>query len=213
MFKTQLLLASMLVALAIGAVTATSASAASFLLESGTTAELAEEPTLKKNVLLEATGEPTIECSKLQMEHGIVTNGSPILKIASIRFDGCKDKSEAGCEVVTLKTKEVKDTLEETEKVEDDTVEKFAPASGKEILSFTLKKKGAETCSHTEKLLLVGDFVSKPEENGGDEGSHALGFGVTSSSKELEYGDQLLPAILEFVLAWRLLQSIGWALR
>ncbi len=55
--------------------------------------------------------------------------------------------------------------------------------------------------------------MSKPEDNEANEDNHNLGFAVTSSSKELEYGDQLVFASFNFQFGWSLLVIGRWSLR
>jgi hypothetical protein len=202
------LVISMLIVPAICAVAAASASAASFDLGSGSTAEFAQEPTVTENLVLSAKGEPEIECSKVQLEHGIVTNGSPTVKIESIHFDGCTDESESACKVGTVETKPIKDTLEETTG-KGDTIEKFTPSTGKEFANFKLT---GESCKTTEELKLDGDFVSRKEDNEESEDTHKVGFSVTSESDELEYGDQLVFAAFRVGLNWGFVSIIPWGL-
>jgi hypothetical protein len=181
-------------------------SSAEFKLAEGhESGELKEEPTVNSPLVLEAEKEPTIECSKMKIKKGVVKNDSPEATIQSIHFESCVDKSEASCEVPTIATVELKDTLQ-PDGPKGDTDEKFAPKGGTgeepEIASFTLKNKGSETCNETNELELAGDFISKQEDNEGSEDIHNLGIAVSPESKELKYGDQLRAAAFYINYAW-----------
>jgi hypothetical protein len=179
-----------------------------FRLAEGTTRELAKEAKVSENLLLKATGEPTIECSKIQFEKGIITNDSPIATFKSIRFEGCVDKSDEKCTVPTIATAELKDTLQE-DGSKGETDEKFKPKSGNEIAHFKLE--GAE-CNETKELKLEGDFISKREDNEKSEDEHKLGIAVMPASDELEYGDQLVPALFCTSYGWFTSVSTFWYL-
>jgi hypothetical protein len=190
---------------------------ADFVLEEGTkTAEFEKEATVETPLKLEAENEPTIECSKMQIEKGVVTNGSPEVAIKSVHFEGCADKSEASCEVPTIETGELQDTLEAqgvNGKGEKETDEKFKPKSGEVIAEFKLKNKGGEECKEREKTLKIeGDFISKKEDNDKSEKEHDLGIAVTPESKELKYGDQTVFAFFSINFHWRLTALIVWYL-
>jgi hypothetical protein len=215
MSKAKLLLASMLLVFAISAIATASASAqADFKLgekegKQLTSDEFAEETKVKSNLKLEAEGEPTIECSKMQIDDGVVTNDSPEATIKSLHFDGCVDKSaEKTCEVPTIETTELKDTLQE-DGPKGDTDEKFAPKSGEEIAHFKLK---GEKCAEKNELKIEGDFISKQEDNENPEDEHKLGIGVTPESKELKYGDQLSFGFFSISFGWSMRITVTWFL-
>ena len=101
MSKVKLLLASMLLVFALGAIAAASASAeetAEFRiegLEKGVNVEFAETVEVSSPLLLAAEGEnekkekekePTIECSKMKIEKGTIKNDSPEITIKSFRL-------------------------------------------------------------------------------------------------------------------------------
>jgi hypothetical protein len=183
-----------------------------FKLEGRTSDEFAEEAKVKENPLLEAEGEPTIECSKIKFDDGAITNNSPEATFKSIHFEGCVDKSaEATCEVPTIETAELKDTLQE-DGAKGETDEKFAPKSGDEIAHFKLKGKEGKECSETNELKLEGDFISKQEDNENPEDEHNLGIDVTPESKELEYGDRLSFASFRISFSWHLSIEANWFL-
>ncbi|HXB65816.1 MAG TPA: hypothetical protein VNV42_13180 [Solirubrobacteraceae bacterium] len=214
MSKVKLMLASMLLVFAVGAIGAASASAqAEFKLgeregKQLTTDEFAEEAHVKSNLKLEGEKEPTIECSKMQIDDGVVTNNSPEATIKSLHFDGCVDVSEKTCEVPTIETAALKDTLHEDGE-KGDTDETFEPKSGTELAHFKLK--GAE-CKEASELKIKGKFTSKKEDNEAPEDEHKLGIGVTSSSKELEYGDQLRFGGFSINFGWGMVINVFWFL-
>jgi hypothetical protein len=176
-----------------------------------TTDEFAEEAKVSENLLLEAEKEPTIECSKMQLVGGIIADYSSEALFKSIHFSGCVDKSEAACEVPTIETPEMKDTLlEDGSKGETD--EKFEPKNGREIAHFTLKNKETGTCGETKELKIEGDFISKQEDHETAENEHILGISVTSASKEIEYGDQLFFGSFHISFGWHLNLSFTWFL-
>jgi hypothetical protein len=217
MSKVKLLLASMLLVFAVGAIAAASASAqAEFKLgeregKQLASDEFAEEAHVKSNLKLEGEKEPTIECSKMQIDDGVVTNDSPEATIKSLHFDGCVDKSEETCEVPTIETVALKDTLHEDGE-KGDTDETFEPKSGKEFAHFKLKSKEGKGCSETNELKIDGKFTSKKEDNESPEDEHKLGIGVTSSSKELEYGDQLRFGGFSINFGWGMVINVFWFL-
>jgi hypothetical protein len=183
-----------------------------FRLGEGTSAEIAETEKVNENLLLKATGEPTIECSKMKIEGGVITNDSPEATFKSIHFESCKDISaETTCEVPTIETAELRDTLQE-DGAKGETDEDFEPKSGDEIAHFTLKNKGSETCSETKELKIEGDFISKREDNEGSEDEHTLGINVKPESEELKYGDQLSFGLFCLNFGWRLRVSVAWFL-
>jgi hypothetical protein len=179
-----------------------------FKLASGTSDEFEEEAKVNSNLKIEATGEHTIECSKMQLVKGVVTNNSPETTFKSIHFDGCTDKTEAACEVPTIETAELKDTLQE-DGSKGETDEKFEPKTGEEIAHFKLK---GETCKETNELKLEGEFISKQEDNEGSENEHKLGINVEPGSDELQYGDQLSFGFFSISFGWRLRISAAWFL-
>jgi hypothetical protein len=193
----------------------TSQAQSKFELASGESAEFKEETAVKSPLVLEAEKEPTIECSKMQIKKGVVTNGSPEATIQSIHFDGCEDKSEPACEVPTIETVEMTDTLLE-DGTTGNTDERFAPKNDEgaepEIASFKLKGKEGKTCTETSELKLAGDFISKKEDNEASEGEHKLGIAVTPELKELKYGDQLRFAFFSINFGWGMSITVAWFL-
>src|SRR5579863_1073867 len=181
MSKVKLLMASMLLVFALGAIAAASASAeetAEFRIEGlakGVNVEFAETVEVSSPLLLAAEGEnekkekekePTFECSKMKIEKGIIKNDSPEVTIKSFHYEGCVDTSETTCELPKIETVELKDTLQadgETITKEKETDEKFEPKSGKVIAEFKLK---GSLCKEKEKTFKIeGDFISKKEDN------------------------------------------------
>jgi hypothetical protein len=220
MYKAKLLLVSTLVVLAVGAVAATYASATTqFELTGRESDEFAENPTMSETepLVLAAEKEPTIECKKVQLEKGVVKNDSPEATFKSIHFASCVDASEPACEVPTIETVEMKDTLEKDGSKEGETDEKFAPKSGKgeeaEIAHFKLKSKKGEECKETKELKLEGSFDSKKEDNAAKEDSHHLGFEVKPEAGDtLKYGDQVFPALFMLSFSWTLVNVVTWGL-
>jgi hypothetical protein len=229
MSKIKLLLASMLLVFALGTIAAASASAeetAEFRiegLEKGVNVEFAETAEVSSPLLLAAEGEnekkekekePTIECSKMKIEKGIIKNDSPEITIKSLHFEGCLDTSEKTCELPKIETVELKDTLHadgETITKEKETDETFEPKTGKVIAEFKLK---GSLCKEKEKTLRIeGDFVSKKEDNFKSEDAHNLGIEVTPASGELKYGDQTYGGLWRDDFHWRpRIQTLNWFL-
>jgi hypothetical protein len=229
MSKVKLILASMLLVFAVGATAAASASAetAEFKiegLEKGATVEFAETVEVNSPLLLEAEGEnakkeiekePRIECSKMKINHGIITNDTAGITFKSLRYEGCVDKSEEkACTLSKIETVELKDTLEAdgmNEKGEKETDERFEPKTGKVIAEFKLE--GA-SCKEREKTFKIeGDFISKKEDNVKPEDVHNLGVEVTPGSGEMKYGDQEYGALWREDLHWRpRIPTLNWFL-
>jgi hypothetical protein len=178
-----------------------------------TTDEFAEEAKVSEPLVLEAEGgnEPAIECKKMQLVHGVIPDFSSEILFKSIHWDECVDKSEASCEVPTIETGELKDTIQE-DGTKGETDEKFEPKSGKEIAKFTLKSKTGEVCNKAGELKLDGDFISKQEDHETDEDEHVLGINVTTASKELEYGDQFFFGSFHISFGWHLNIAFTWGL-
>jgi hypothetical protein len=217
MSKVKLILASILLVFAASAIAAASASAqAEFRLEGAESAEFAETVEVTSPLLLEAKGEtekePTIECTKMKIDDGIIKNDSPEVTIKSLHFEGCADLSEKTCKVPTIATAELQDLLQEDgEKAgEKETDEKFKPKSGEEIAHFKLE--GSECKESAKTLKIEGDFISKKEDNDKSEDIHNLGIEVTPGSGELKYGDQTLPALLRIDYHWRPRLRLNWYL-
>jgi hypothetical protein len=223
--KTKLILASMLLVFAVSATTAVSASAetAEFRiegLEKGATVELAETVEVSSPLLLASEGEtegkkekePTIECSKMKIEKGIITNDSPEITL-KFDYEGCVDTSEKTCEVPPILTTELKDTIEAEggEEGKRETEEKFKPKSGEVIAEF--KFKGEACKEKTKTLRIEGDFISKKEDNDKSEDAHNLGVEVKPESDELKYGDQAYYGLYRDDYHWRpRLSSLNWYL-
>ena len=148
----------------------------------------------------------------MQIVGGVIADYNPVALFKSIHFSGCVDKSEeTKCEVPTIETPELKDTLQEDGPA-GDTDEKFEPKSGRELAHFTLKNKGTEKCGKIEELKIEGDFISKQEDNEKAENEHRLGINVTAASKEIEYGDQLFFGSFHISFGWHLNLSFSWFL-
>jgi hypothetical protein len=200
--KIKLLLASILLVFAVGAITAASAAAEEekpeFVVEGlteGGTEQVAEESTkFIKSLVLEASEEPKIECSKDKIVGETIKDDSADDTIKALDFEGCTDKSEEkACKVPSgdIDTTELEVELE-SGKNEKDTDEKFKPVKSNEIAHFKLE--GSE-CKETKELKIDGDFISKEEDNEEKaEGALPVNVEVEASSGELEYGDQLRDA-------------------
>src|ERR1035438_57642 len=103
MNRIRLLMISILAALAVTAIATTTASAASFSVEGGGSALLLETVIVTTPSVLEANGQPQIECTKISVKGGHFENGSSTATIAGIKFWGCKDNSSsAKCEINTI---------------------------------------------------------------------------------------------------------------
>jgi hypothetical protein len=160
---------------------------------------------------LEAKEEPTIECKKMGIEKGVITNDSPEATIKSIDWEECEDKTEAACKVPTIKTTELVDTLQ-ADGSSGETDEKFKPKSGEEIANFKLEGTGCKPAEENKTLRIEGDFISKKEDNDTSEDEHKLGVEVTEASDELKYGDQ--PVFAAFIISfhWGLVVVVTWSL-
>ncbi len=233
MSKIKLLLASMLLVFAVSGVAAAAASAeetAEFRIEGlakGETVELAETVEVNSGLLLAAEGEnakkekekePTIECSKMKIEHGVITNETPEITL-KFDYEGCLDKSESEtgpCTVAPILTRELKDTLEPdgvNGKGEKETDEKFKPKSGEVIAEFKLEGKLCKPELEKKTLRIEGGFVSKKEDNIKSEDSHNLGIEVKPENDELKYGDQDYFGLYRDDYHWRpRLSSLNWGL-
>ncbi len=193
--KIKLLLVSMLLVFALGAIAAASASAEEtpeFVMEGlkeGETEKIEEKSTTDiKPLVLEAEGEPTIECKKDKVVGETVTDDSTEDAIKALDFEECKDNSESACTLSKIETKELEVVLEDGTTTED-TREKFKPKSGEVIAEFTL---GGSLCKEKEKLKLEGDFTSKEEDNEVKvEKELPVDVEVKAASGELKYGDAL----------------------
>lgn len=208
MSKVKLLLASMLLVFALGAIAAASASAEEekpeFVIEGlkeGETEKLSEESREDiKPLVLEAEGEPTIECKKGRVIGETVKDDSTEEAIKALDFESCKDNSESTCTLSKIETKELEVVLEDGTNAED-TREKFEPKSGEVIAEFTL---GGSLCKEKEKLKLEGDFTSREEDNEAKvEKELPVDVEVKASSGELKYGDALHNASLRLDLPLR----------
>lgn len=231
MSKVKLILTSTLLVFAISAIAAASASAetAEFrvgALEKGATEEFAETVEVNTPLLLAAEGEtegkkekePTIECTKMKIEKGVIKVDTPEATFKSFDYEGCKDLSEENCKVPSILTKELKDTLEAEggKEGEKETEEKFEPASGKVIAEFELENKEGKECkasgAHGFKLRIEGDFISKHEDDDKSEAVHNLGFEVKPESGELKYGDQTYGGLFRDDYHWRPRLLLNWYL-
>jgi hypothetical protein len=214
MYKARLLLVSMLLVLAFGAVAAASASATTqFELTGSESDEFAKEPTVSEPLVLAAEKEPTIECKKVEFEKGVVTNDSPVATFKSIHFASCVDVSEKTCEVPAIDSVEMKDTLE-ADGSAGETDEKFAPKGeeGAEAVIAHFKLSGKE-CKETKELKIEGAFDSKKEDNAAKEDDHHLGFEVKPETGDtLKYGDQVFPALFMLAFSWTLINVVTWGL-
>ena len=228
MSKAKLILTSMLLVFALGALAAASASAetAEFRvgpLEKGATEEFAETVEVASPLLLAAEGEtegkkekePTIECKKMRIEKGIIKDDTPEATFKSFDYEECKDLSEEKtCKVPPILTVELKDTLEaeggkEGERVTD---ERFEPKSGKVIAEFKLEGSECKPVKEGKTLRIEGDFISKHEDNDISETAHNLGFEVTPGSGELKYGDQTYGGLFRDDFHWRPRLPLNWYL-
>jgi hypothetical protein len=210
MYKTRLLALGALAVLVAGLVAVAPALASSsFELSGRSSDELAEQPTMTESMKLEEEGDPTIECKKVQIHHGVVVSGAEDIKIGSIRFDSCEDESEPeNCAVSTIETKEISDRLEsEGEAKSGDTEEKFTPASGTEFAQITFQ---GPKCKNTKSLELGGDLVSKIEDNEGSEDTHKLNFNMTKGSDPLVYGVGF--AAFHVGWGWYMVVPVFWTL-
>ena len=216
MSRAWLLVSSMLAVLAVSAVVAgpslAASASASFELGGRSTDELAEQTTMSEPLVMEAEGQPTIECSKVQIKHGEVTNGSSSIAIGGFRFANCIDKSsETKCVVSTIETKAITDTLEsEGKQIEGDTQEDFKPTAGTEFASFKLKNKGEASCGTTASISIGGDLVSKIEDNEKNEDTHKLNFNDTKGSDPFIYGGGL--AAFHVGFGWYMIIPVVWSL-
>jgi hypothetical protein len=215
MCRIRLLVLSALAVLMVGVVAVAPALASSsFELSGRSSDELAEQPTMTEPMVLEDQEKavPTIECSKVQIHHGVVVSGSEDIKIGSLRFDSCTDTTEpTKCAISTIETTEISDKLEsEGEAKSGDTEEKFTPASGTEFASIKPKNKGTETCESIGKLALDGDLVSKIEDNEGSEDTHKLNFNMTKGSDPLIYGGGF--AAFHMGFGWYMVIPVFWTL-
>jgi hypothetical protein len=217
MSKIKLLLASMLLVFAVGAIAAASASAEEekpeFVVEGlkeGGTDKVAEVSTkFESPLVLEATEEPTIECTKDKIVGEAIKDDGTDDTIKALDFEECVDTSEKStCKVPKIETAELEVELE-AGKTEGKTDEKFKDANGsKEIAKFTLEGK---ECKETKELKLDGDFISREEDHEERlEKDLPVDVEVKPESDELEYGDQLHHA--HFYLELRLYAPIPWGL-
>src|ERR1035438_119309 len=87
MKQIRLLMISILAALAITAIATTTASAASFSVETGASALLLETVVVTENSVLTASGQPEIECSKISVRGGHFENGSSTATPAVCQLD------------------------------------------------------------------------------------------------------------------------------
>ena len=187
MKQVRLLMISILAALAITAIATTTASAASFSVETGASALLLETVVVTENSVLTASGQPEIECSKISVRGGHFENGSSTATIAAIKFFGCIDNSSpTKCVVTTIETKPITVTLVAGTQAHF-TKEEFKPTSGTEFTSFKLINKGEISCGTTGNLNVNGKATSLEENNSNQQTTHILGFNIPSSAKELFY--------------------------
>lgn len=206
MSKVKVLLASMLLVFALGAVVAASASAEEpgFAIEGlkeGETEKLSEEAREDaKPLVLEAEGEPTIECKKTKLVGETVKDDSKEDAIKAFDYEECKDNSEAACKLSKIETKELEVVLEDGKNAED-TDEKFKPKSGEELAHFKLE---GEKCKETNELKIDGDFTTREENHEAiAEKEVPIDVEVSASSGELQYGDALRNASLRLILLLR----------
>jgi hypothetical protein len=231
MSKVKLTLVSVLLVFALSAVAAASASAetAEFRIEGlakGATVEFAETVEVTSPLRLEAKGEtkgkkeeePTIECKKMKIEKGIITNDSPEVSIKSFDYEGCEDKSEgqSNCKVPPILTRELTDTLEAdgvNEKGEKETDEKFKPKTGELIAEFKLEGEKCKPIEEEKTFRIEGEFISKKEDNDKSEDVHNLGVEVKPESGELKYGDQTYGGLWRDDFHWRpRIPTLNWFL-
>jgi hypothetical protein len=228
MSKIKLILTSTLLVFAVSAIAAASASAetAEFRvgpLEKGSTAEIAETVEVSSPLLLAAEGEtegkkekePTIECTKMKIEKGLIKVDTPEATFKSFDYEGCKDLSEeTTCKVPSILTVELKDTLEAEGGAEGERVteEKFEPKSGKVIAEFKLEGSECKPVKEGKTLKIEGDFISKHEDDDKSEAAHNLGFEVKPESGELKYGDQTYGGLFRDDYHWRPRLLLNWYL-
>lgn len=214
MSKVKVLLASMLLVFALGAVTAASAYAeeepAEFVIEGLTEkeSEKVEEKSSEdiKPLVLKAAEEPAIECKKDKVVGETVTDDSSDETIKALDFEECSDTSESGCKVKgkSIDTDELEVVLEKGAN-EKDTKEKFKPKTGKQIAHFELEGLCKET-----KLEIDGDFTTREEDNEETVKSELpVDVEVEESSGELEYGDTLHRALFHLDLPIHYTRPLG----
>jgi hypothetical protein len=216
MSKVKLLLASTLLAFAVGAIATASASAeetkeeAEFVIEgtkAGATETLGEASTeFERSLILEAKGEPRIGCDRIKVVGETIKDDSTTATIGALDFENCEDLSNpAKCSVSSIDTNELEVRLEPSGKLEKDTVEKFKPKSGSEVAHFKLK--GSE-CNETKELKIDGAFTSEEEDHEA-KAEKELPVNIDPFEiGELEYGGQ--PALL--VLSFRIRAPVPWGL-
>ncbi len=209
MSKLKLLLASMLLVFALGAVAAASASAEEpgFAIEGlkeGETEKLSEESVKDKEpLILEAAEEPTIECKKTKLAGETVKDDSKEDAIKAFDYEECKDNSEAACKLSKIETKELEVVLEDGTNAED-TREKFKPKSGEVLAEFEFEGTGCKPAEKKERFKLEGDFTSKEENHETIAAKEVpIDIEVSASSGELKYGDALHNASLRLDLVLR----------
>ena len=198
MSKLKLLLASMLLVFALGAIATASASAEEpeFVikgLKAGETEKISEESREDiKPLVLEAVGDPTIECKKDKVVGETIKDDSTNDTIKALDFEECKDSSESVCKLSKIETKELDVTLQDG-KNEKDTDEKFKPASGEVIAEFKFEGTGCKPAEKKETFKLEGTFTSVEEDNEEKvvEEKLPIDVEVTAASGELKYGDAL----------------------
>jgi hypothetical protein len=176
----------------VSAVAVTSASAASYSaagVAAGAKVKINNGVTTVSNTVLSATGQPTIECSKVEAVGGEFENGTNKGAVTSLRFFGCIDVSSSKCLVSTIETKPGNIILTGTATAHV-TQEVFTPKTGEEFTSFKLKNKGEESCGTTGSLVVKGPESSRPENNSNQATTHNLGFngtGLTYAGKPAHF--------------------------
>ena len=212
MNRIRLLMIGILAALALAvtAIATTTASAASFSVTGAASALLLETVIVTTNSVLEASGQPTIECTRISVRGGHFENGSNKATIAGIKFWGCKDNSSsAKCEINTIETKPITVTLV-AGTTKPNSKEEFTPTTGTEFTSFKLKNKEPESCGTTGNLKVTGKATSSEENNSNQQTTHTLGFNIPTSANELFYAEKSASLKGKGILT--LISGLSWSL-
>ncbi len=217
MSKLKLLLASMLLVFALGAVAAASASAEEekpeFVIEKGIEGEtdkIAEETKEDiKPLVLEGEGEPTIECKTDKVVGATIVDDSATETIKGLDFGNCVDKSQETCKIVKgeIDTNELEVVLEDGAKAED-TKEKFKPKKeGQPIAEFKLEG----TCTEKSAPFKIEGAFTTVEEDHEVTGEKELPVNVNmeAASEELKYGDAVRKAKMKLDLSEHGQKSFG----
>ncbi len=162
-------------------------------LKAGETKNIAETANVTKAFVLETKkSKLAVKCEKLKVNGGKLIGSEQTVtgtnEATSLEFSGCKVTSnEANCEVGTITTVAVLSTLEQP--VVGTINIKFAPKTGEEFVTITIKSKTGKTCAQAGKYKVKGFVKANAPEGEVEKLEHKLSF-TEASGSSVKFGDE-----------------------